>query len=114
VFEAAPDNSLDIAPAANAARDTARLWCRKGSELNVTLALGSAVPAGATVQLAARNETDGVMGKVQITPGRFSAIAMFEVPRDGWITVGTDNDGLGDPLGFHMITQYHGTPELTP
>jgi hypothetical protein len=114
VFEAAADNSLDIAPAANAARDTATLWCRQGSVLNLTLALGSPVPAGATVQLAARNQTDGVMGKVQIRPGGSSAIAMFEVPRDGPVTVGTDNDGLDEPLGFHMITQYHGTPEFTP
>jgi alpha-amylase len=112
VFEAASDDSLDIAPIANAPRDVARVWCKKGSPVTATMHLVAPLPLGERAQFMLRTAQDGLITTAVIGQGLDTAQAIIEAPRDGWVEIGTQGFGLANPVGFSTPVEYQATEEL--
>jgi alpha-amylase len=111
VFEAAADNSLDIAPIDNAPRDVTRIWCKKGSPVTAAMYLPAPLPLGERVQFMLRTAVDGVITTAVIGQGLAIASANIEAPRDGWVEIGTQGFGVASPRGFQLRAQYLATEE---
>jgi hypothetical protein len=40
-----------------------------------------------------------------------NTLVLLQVPRDGWVNLGTESAGLGGPIGEWLTPEYHGTEE---
>jgi hypothetical protein len=112
VFEGAADLSLDIPPVDNGNIHMGRVWAKKGTLLTADLALKEPVPSGSSVQLFASTDADGIVATMEMLPGMDAdTLVLLQVPRDGWVNLGTESAGLGGPIGLTLTPEYHGTEE---